>query len=177
MEKERTFDPLNLASSQRVSKANSPDSKRAIAIAAIMTFAPLDASAAGPDWGIFEGRTGSLLHPVMMGGMLLLSLSTALKGFQYRRQRTMGQEISELKKQLPNLNGASNIGEALAAAKSSEVIDYAMINTLEQALPLEEQVNALVQERKDLSKMNLKDGHFSQGAILAFLGTAFAIEV
>jgi len=176
VENEATFDPLNLASSQSASKAKTFDPSRAMSIAALMTFAPLDAGAAGPDWGIFEGRTGSLLHPVTMGGMLLLSLSTALKGFQYRRQRTMGSEISELKKQLPNLNGSSNIGEALAVAKNAEVVDYAMINTLEQALPLEDEVNALVQERKDLSKMNLKDGHFSQGATLAFLGTAFAIE-
>merc|ERR1739842_243585 len=29
---------------------------------------------------------------------------------------------------------------------------------------------------KDLSSMGLRDGHGSQGAILAFLGTAFAIE-
>jgi hypothetical protein len=36
--------------------------------------------------GLFEGKTGSLLHPVAMLGMLALSVSTALLGFDWRRQ-------------------------------------------------------------------------------------------
>ena len=35
-------------------------------------------NAAGPDWGLFEGKTGSLLHPIMMFAMATYTLSTAL---------------------------------------------------------------------------------------------------
>ena len=54
--------------------------------AAIITFSSNAAYADSPDWGIFEGKTGSLLHPVTMFSMLALSVSTALLGFEWRRQ-------------------------------------------------------------------------------------------
>lgn len=56
-------------------------------IATIITFSSNNAAYAdSPDWGVFEGKTGSILHPVMMFGMLALSISTALLGFEWRRQ-------------------------------------------------------------------------------------------
>ncbi|EED93288.1 hypothetical protein THAPSDRAFT_33701, partial [Thalassiosira pseudonana CCMP1335] len=124
---------------------------------------PLAANAAGPDWGLFEGRTGSLLHPAAMFGMAAMSASTALLGFQWRRQRTLGDEISALKKTLPDLNGASSVSEALAAAQSADTVDSALIN-------------ALTQERKDLASQGPRDKHFNQGSLLLFIGIAFAIE-
>jgi hypothetical protein len=114
----------------------------------------------------------TVLHPLMMGSLLLFSVSTALLGFQWRRQRTMGDEISALKKTLPNLNGASTIAEAIAASAD----DASRVRTLQAALEIESQVNALTQERKDLAAAAPKDKHFSQGSLLALLGTAFAIE-
>jgi hypothetical protein len=117
---------------------------------------PSPALAAGPDWGLFEGKTGSLLHPITMGGMFLFSLSTGWKGFQWRRQRTLGGEISELKKQIPKLEE----GESPSAA----------------ALATQKQIDELTAERKELSGKNLKDSHFSSGVMLAAIGTTFAIE-
>ena len=99
-----------------------------------------------------------VLHPIVMGSMLLYSISTAILGFQWRRQRTLGDEISALKKTLP---APPAEGEAPSPA----------------ALEIEAQVNALTQERKDLAAAGPRDKHFSQGAWLAFVGTAFAIEV
>lgn len=61
------------------------DAIPALTIAMIM-FTSSAAYADSPDWGIFEGKTGSLLHPVTMIGMLALSISTALLGFEWRRQ-------------------------------------------------------------------------------------------
>ncbi|EEC43789.1 predicted protein, partial [Phaeodactylum tricornutum CCAP 1055/1] len=119
------------------------------------------ASAAGPDWGLFEGKSASLLHPVMMFSLLALSVSTAILGFQWRRQRTMGDEISSLKKTL---------AEARAANDSNQV------SVLTAALTTEQDIAALTNERKELAAAGPKDKHFSQGALLAFLGTAFAIE-
>jgi hypothetical protein len=167
-----SFDPLNLSSEQ----TDDFDFKPAmLSIAALAALAPEAANAAGPDWGIFEGRTGSLLHPIIMGGSFLFSVSTAVKGFQYRRQRTMGGEITALKKTLPNLGGASTLTAAIAQAQEAE--DFALVEKLNSAKPIQAEIDALVAERKGLTKMNLRDSHYSQGALLAFIGTAFAIEV
>lgn len=178
MEKETeiaSFDPLNLSSSS-AEEISDFDLKPAMAsLIAMAALAPQEAMAApSPDWGIFEGKTGSLLHPITMGAMFALSLSTALKGFQYRRQRTMGGEISELKKTLPDLGGAASLQDAIVAAETGE--DAALAGKLRAALPIQGEIDTLVAERKDLSKMGLKDSHFSQGSLLAFVGTAFAIE-
>jgi len=168
-----TFDPLNLSEENSSSTHNN----RAAAIAAAAAFmTPLSANAAGPDWGIFEGRTGSLLHPAAMFAMAAFSLSTGLLGFQWRRQRTLGEEISSLKKTLPDLAGASSIADALQIAQSAETVDSAYVAKLKAAMPIESQINELTKERKDLASAGPRDKHFSQGALLAFIGTAFAIE-
>ena len=108
------------------------------------------------DVAIFKGKTLSLLHPVMMLGLLGFSLSTGLLGLQWKRQRTLGDEISALKKTIPDA------GEDPPTAA---------------ALAIQEQVDALTAERKQLAAEGPRDKHFSQGALLAFLGTLFAIEV
>jgi hypothetical protein len=174
-----SFDPLNLSSQEDNINGDFNDNLKTgmLPLVTLLALTPEAANAApSPDWGLFEGKTGSLLHPVIMGSMFALSLSTALKGFQYRRQRTMGAEIKALKQTLPSLNGASNLSAAIASAQAAEEVDSAMIAKLQSAMPIENEINALLAERKELSSKGLKDGHFSQGAILAFLGTAFAIE-
>ena len=108
------------------------------------------------DVAIFKGKTLSLLHPVMMLGLLGFSLSTGVLGLQWKRQRTLGDEISALKKTIPDP------GEDPPTAA---------------ALELQAQVDALTAERKQLAAEGPRDKHFSQGALLAFLGTLFAIEV
>ena len=59
------------------SSSSSGASASIAATAAIATWSASStaANAAGPDWGIFEGRIGSLLHPTVMASMFLLSLS------------------------------------------------------------------------------------------------------
>jgi hypothetical protein len=110
--------------------------------------------------------------------MFLLTLSTGLLGFQWRRQRTIGDEITALKKTLPDLGGSSTVGDAIAAAESAEEnsVEAANLSKLKAALPVQKQIDDLVAERKDLSSKGLRDQHFSQGALLAFIGTSFAIE-
>eukprot|EP00581_Thalassiosira_minuscula_P008034 CAMPEP_0183702314 /NCGR_PEP_ID=MMETSP0737-20130205/461_1 /TAXON_ID=385413 /ORGANISM="Thalassiosira miniscula, Strain CCMP1093" /LENGTH=297 /DNA_ID=CAMNT_0025928905 /DNA_START=39 /DNA_END=932 /DNA_ORIENTATION=+ len=170
-----SFDPLHL--SEESTTNNSHGRSAAIAAAAILSASsPLAASAAGPDWGIFEGRTGSLLHPLAMFSMAALSASTGLLGFQWRRQRTLGDEISALKKTLPNLNGAKSVKEAIAAAEAAEEVDVSYVSTLKGALSIESEIEGLVKERKDLASSGPRDKHFNQGALLLFIGTAFAIE-
>jgi len=102
---------------------------------------------------------------------LLLSLSTGYIGLQYRRQRGIGDEISTLKKTLPKVEAAS-ISEALQA----EDLAPSQIAMLQQGLEVEKQITGLQAERKELASKGLRDKHFNQGTLLAFLGTLFAIE-
>jgi hypothetical protein len=82
-----------------------------------------------------------------------------------------------LKKTLPDLGGASTVSEALKAAQSAESPDTALVSKLKAALPVDAQIKELQQERKTLSEKGPRDKHFSQGALLAAIGTIFAIEV
>lgn len=93
-----------------------------------------------------------------MGGLLVYSCYTAFLGFQWRRQRTMGDEISALKKTLP---APVDEGEAPSPV----------------AVEIQGQIAALQEERKSLAAAGPRDKHFGQGAWLVLLGTAFAIEV
>ena len=180
---ESSYDPLNLSDDldyTSSSESNGRNNGAAIALTATATTllsTPLSASAAGPDWGIFEGRTGSLLHPAAMATMALFSISTALLGFQWRRQRTLGDEIKALKNTLPNLNGAGSVKEAIAAAESAESVDASYVSTLKGALSIESEIEALTTERKELASAGPRDKHFNQGSLLLFIGIAFAIEV
>jgi hypothetical protein len=175
------FDPLHLSSSSLSSEHNKEVSFPAVVkvSAAALTMWSMGAApslAAGPDWGIFEGRSLSLLHPVMMGSMLIFSLYTAFLGFNWRRQRTMGDEISTLKKSLPKFS-ESSLSEAIAGAKAADTVDSALVSKLQAALPIESEISTLTAERKELSSQNNKDRHFNQGSLLALIGTSFAIEV
>jgi ABC-type multidrug transport system fused ATPase/permease subunit len=131
---------------------------------------PDAAYAAGPDWGIFEGRIGSLLHPLTMGSLLVYSLYTAYLGFQWRRQRTMGDEIAALKQKLPPATSATSVEQELGAVA-------AVVQETRQISTLEAQIAALTRERKEIASKGPRDQHFSQGALLACIGTLFAIEV
>ena len=174
----QSYDPLNLSNDELYTTNNNGRTATAITTALLTASTPLVASANdSPNWGIFEGRTLSLLHPAMMGSMALFSLSTALLGFQWRRQRTIGDEISTLKKTLPNLNGAASVKDAIVAAESSESVDTAYVSSLKGALSIESNIEELQKERKELAGASPRDKHFNQGSLLLFIGIAFAIEV
>lgn len=169
------FDPLNLSSNDGDRDVLKKIGTMTSVVATTMATAPTSASAAGPDWGLFEGKTGSLLHPVFMGSMFLFSLSTAFLGFQWRRQRTIGDEINTLKKTMPAFKGAS-LSEAIATLEAAEEVDSFKISQLKAALPTEAQLESLKNERKELSAQGNRDKHYAQGSLLAFIGTLFAIE-
>ena len=189
------FDPLGLASSSnddgQIRSTSTSSSSSSLAIVTALPFllslsTPLIANANdSPDWGLFEGRAGSLLHPVAMISMAAFSASTALLGFQWKRQRTIGDEISTLKKTLPTLrNGATSVKEALtmvstttSTVEGGEAVDAAYISALKGGLEIENKIMELTNERKELASAGPRDKHFNQGALLLFIGTAFAIEV
>lgn len=150
----------------------SPERLASSLVTSAILFTPTVSSAAGPDWGLFEGRTGSLLHPVTMFVLLAMSVNAAVLGLKWKRQRTIGDDISALKKTMPKYEGTS-LSEAIAKAESDE--DNALASLLKGAKPIEEEIGALTAERKQLSSEGNREKHFNQGSALAFVGTLFAI--
>ena len=59
-----------------------------------------DALAVGGEFGILEGRSFALIHPLVMGGLFVYTLWAGYLGWQWRRVRTVQNEINELKKQV-----------------------------------------------------------------------------
>lgn len=57
-----------------------------------------EALAAGGEFGILEGRTLALVHPIVMGGLFVYTLWAGYLGWQWRRVRTVQDEINTLKK-------------------------------------------------------------------------------
>lgn len=47
-----------------------------------------------------EGRTFALIHPIVMGSLFFYTLWAGYLGWQWRRVRTIQNEINELKKQV-----------------------------------------------------------------------------
>jgi hypothetical protein len=78
----------------------------ALPLAALAAAAPflLDIPAAlatGGDFGILEGRTAALVHPAVMIVLFGLTSYAGYLGWQWRRTRTIGDDIKALKAQLP----------------------------------------------------------------------------
>lgn len=59
-----------------------------------------DALAVGGEFGLLEGRSLALIHPIVMGALFAYTLYTGYLGWQWRRVRTIQNEITELKKEV-----------------------------------------------------------------------------
>ncbi|MCL7051585.1 hypothetical protein MKW94_010326 [Papaver nudicaule] len=114
---------------------------------------PQDANAAGGEFGIFEGRTLALIHPIAMGGLFLYTLWAGYLGWQWRRVRTTQNEINELKKQVKPV-AVTPQGKEIPSPPS----------------PIEVKIQQLTEERKVLLKGSFKDKHFNAGSILLGFG-------
>ncbi|XP_076891031.1 uncharacterized protein LOC143542294 [Bidens hawaiensis] len=110
---------------------------------------PQDALAAGGEFGILEGRSMALIHPIVMGGLFVYTLYAGYLGWQWRRVRTLQDEINQLKKQVP------------VTADGNEPPPES---------PLQLQIQRLSEERKELIKGQYKDKHFNAGSILLGFG-------
>ncbi|PPS12970.1 hypothetical protein GOBAR_AA07676 [Gossypium barbadense] len=117
-----------------------------------------DALAVGGEFGILEGRSFALVHPIVMGGLFFYTLWAGYLGWQWRRVRTIQNEINELKKQVKP-TPVTPEGKPVEAAPS----------------PVELEIQKLSEERKELLKGSYRDRHFSAGSILLGFGALEAV--
>ncbi|WOG90530.1 hypothetical protein DCAR_0209774 [Daucus carota subsp. sativus] len=113
-----------------------------------------DALAAGGEFGLLEGRSFALIHPIVMGVLFAYTLYTGYLGWQWRRVRTIQNEIGELKKEV-------------------KPVPVAPDGTPPQPLipsPIESKIQQLTEERKELIKGSYRDKHFNAGSILLAFG-------
>eukprot|EP01018_Ginkgo_biloba_P020099 Gb_09548 [translate_table: standard] len=115
-----------------------------------------EAFAVNGEFGVLEGRSASLIHPIVMGGLFVFTLWTGYLGWQWRRIRTIQDEINELKKQVKPLPKEER--DAPAAPS-----------------PIETKIKQLTEERKELLKGSYRDRHFNAGSILLGFGVFEAI--
>jgi hypothetical protein len=115
-----------------------------------LLFTAQDALALDGQFGILEGRIFALIHPVAMGALLLATGWAGYLGWQWRRVRTIQDEINALKKQVP----ATVEGQAVPSpvqTQINELTEVRNIHTLDiirQCFP-----------RKIFEKMFVKNTH------------------
>ncbi|XP_020414058.1 uncharacterized protein LOC18784560 isoform X1 [Prunus persica] len=112
-----------------------------------------DALAVGGEFGILEGRTFALIHPIAMGGLFVFTLWTGYLGWQWRRVRTIQNEINELKKQV----------KPTPVTPEGTPVE-------EPPSPFALKIQQLSEERKELVKGSYRDRHFNAGSILLAFG-------
>lgn len=81
-----------------------------------------------------EGRTAALIHPAVMGGLFVSSMYAGWLGWQWRRTRTIGDDIKALKAQLPK--PAAEGEPAPASPLTAQISDLEKVrsrNTLDHA--------------------------------------------
>ncbi|KAH1259598.1 hypothetical protein HKD37_03G008947 [Glycine soja] len=118
-----------------------------------------DALAVGGEFGILEGRSFALIHPIVMGSFFLYTLWAGYLGWQWRRVRTIQNDINDLKKQVKPTPVTPD-GKPVEEASPS---------------PVELQIQQLTEERKELIKGSYKDRHFNAGSILLGFGVLESI--
>ncbi|CAL0315409.1 unnamed protein product [Lupinus luteus] len=114
-----------------------------------------DALAVGGEFGILEGRTFALTHPIVMISLFFYTLWTGYLGLQWRRVRTIQDEINELKKQVKY----KPEGKPLEAPPSA----------------VELKIQQVTEERKELLKGSYRDKHYNAGSILLGFGVLEAV--
>ncbi|KAJ8573079.1 hypothetical protein K7X08_009590 [Anisodus acutangulus] len=113
-----------------------------------------DVLAAGGEFGIFEGRSFALIHPIVMSGLFVYTLYPGYLGWQWRRVRTIQNEINELKKEVKPVPVTPE-GTPVESPKPSHV---------------EAKIQQLTEERKELIKGSYKEKHFNACSILLGFG-------
>ncbi|CAK9113002.1 unnamed protein product, partial [Durusdinium trenchii] len=123
-----------------------PEIAAATAAAALM---PSEAWAKGGQWGPLEG----LIHPIIMPCIFFATLYTGFLGWQWRQTRTLGADLSALRKKLPKDEDPE---KESSATKS-----------------LKEEISRLDAERKEMVQAGYKDKHHTLSSFILGGGIFF----
>ncbi|KAG6492711.1 uncharacterized protein LOC122001478 [Zingiber officinale] len=131
---------------------------------------PQDALAVEGQFGILEGRSFAVIHPIAMGGLFFYTLWAGYLGWQWRRVRTIQDEINELKKQVAPAAAPTPVpaGADSGAPRPPPLAAPA-------PSPVESKIQQLTEERKALLKGSYRDRHFNAGSILLGFGVLEAV--
>jgi hypothetical protein len=126
-------------------------------------FGAQEAFAKGGEFGILEGRTAALVHPAFLGILWFASLYAGYTGLQWRRVRTIKEEIDGIK-------ASVLVKEMVTASGETE--------TAAPALPADAQakVEELTATRKELVAGGFKDKHNNVGSLILAFGVTLAVE-
>lgn len=127
--------------------------------AAIMSSSASPALAKGGELGILEGRTAALVHPLAMFLLLATTVYSGYLGWQWRRIRTIGDDIAKLKSEIAALPIPATEG-----------------GTPPPPPPQAAKIEELKETRKIMMKAGYRDKHFNTGSILLGTGILFSIE-
>ncbi|XP_066381003.1 uncharacterized protein [Miscanthus floridulus] len=133
----------------------------AAAVTALLALPPDEALAVGGEFGILEGQSFALLHPLAMGGLFAYMLWATYLGWQWCRVRTIQDEVNERKPAAtPSAVGAGADSSPPPAPKS----------------PVEIKIEELTEEWKALIKGSFRDQHFNVGSILLGLDVLESVD-
>ena len=132
-------------------------------------FGAQEAFAKGGEFGIFEGRTMALIHPLFLGGLWFATVYAGYLGLQWRKVRTVGEEIQDLKKEIPAAVPAAVTANGEVEAAAAPSMTAAQLET-------KKKIDELTAERKELIAGNYKEKHNNWGSLLLAFGVTLAVE-
>lgn len=139
------------------------------------------------DYGIFAGRTASMLHPITMLLLFLTSIYSGYLGLQWRRLRGISEEIKDFQKQLPILSSGQvtypisdkikSINEQLISSIDETLKNNLNndLNKLKSAVDIDAKIGELQATRKSLQAADLKDKHSTTGSYLLGAGVTASL--
>lgn len=127
-------------------------------------FGAQEAFAKGGEYGILEGRTAALVHPLFLGGLWFATVYAGYTGLQWRRVRTTQEDIVALKATVLVKEMVTTSGETEAVA-----LTPAQRET-------QTKIDELTSTRKELVAGGFKDKHFNMGSLLLSFGIVLAVE-
>lgn len=152
--KDSSFDPQKLINDAFLSLKSASIPLTALTFPLFLD--PQDALAVDGEFGILEGRSLALIHPIVMSGLFAFTLYAGYLGWQWRRVRTIQDEINELKKQVKPV--------AVTPDGLPATDEY------QSPSPVEAKIQQLTEERKELIKGSYRDKHFNAGSLLLGFG-------
>ena len=149
-----------------------------------------EAFAIGGEYGLLEGRIGSMLHPFTMLALFGTSVYSGYLGLQWRKLRDIGEQLKQLNSNIPKLSSgtasfpiASSIANLQSKVQSlNPETDSATISALKRDISSLSSVSSLDQTytelsntRKDLVSANLRDKHHLTGSVLLGVGVGVSL--